>query len=466
MSLIQEALKRQEEEQKKNSGDSDRSIADAISDDVKLSLKPKKLSLEKTETEPPPSVEETNNTIIDDDDFILPDDFDMNDLVLPPTEMQSDEKIPVNVPKVDSPPVEVPPMEIPEEDTPTVEVLSTRQKPLLAKKEELAFSPKEQKNEPIAPPEKASVGLKFQPKEAPKKLYEDPAEEVLSKKSKKNKKKPSSKKDVKADTGVPVHPALNKSGDNDNETNSDKTSVGKLILAIILFLLLIGAGIYYGVKLIGGGDFTFITKYIPNSVKDYSDKTSSDSGQGSIKVNTIVKREPKSTAGKAVAKAELAAGNLKNAQKQVEVVDSTSGTQPTETKVEAVNNKPDATTTSSKTDVATSEGTSLADKYHNSQMTAKIKAKLEAKRLAEEEQKLEEQSEDTTDKMVRWPRAKLSGTIGLGKSGAAIFDGNEIVDVGQTYKGMTLKDVTKEKTSGVVLEYEGETRFLATGLSL
>ena len=46
------------------------------------------------------------------------------------------------------------------------------------------------------------------------------------------------------------------------------------------------------------------------------------------------------------------------------------------------------------------------------------------------------------------------------------FDGNEIVDVGQTYKGMILKDVTKVKTSGVVLEYEGKTRFLATGHSL
>jgi len=109
---------------------------------------------------------------------------------------------------------------------------------------------------------------------------------------------------------------------------------------------------------------------------------------------------------------------------------------------------------------------SLSDKHHSSRMADRIKAKLAAKRLESELLKEQQDNTTTTEELVDWPSVTLSGTIGLSKSGAAIFDKNNIINVGETYKGMKLIDVTKDKKSGVILEFQGQTRFLASGQSL
>jgi len=449
MSLIQEALKRQEEDQKK--ANDDQSISEAISDDVELTLKPKEpIShsdiIEVSTPEDSPIVD----SILDDndglDDFILPDGFSMDSLD--------------NVQDTPDTP-DTPALLIKDdvEETPS----------LLAKKEELEFNPTvESKKESLAPPE--SLGsLKLQNKAAPKKLYENPVEKEPAKKLKKK------KKVVEAEpppSGTAVHPALNNTDDS-TEESSDKKSTFKVILVVILFLILIGAGIYYGLSLMGVDiDMSSITKYIPG--KEILNKTSTvsssdDLNKGTIKVSKVVDN-PKSTAGKAIHKANVAAQDLQQAQKQEgSVTESLPSSEAKTVEKSDVKDTPTVnpeTTTSVDPVGKKAAEKSLSDKYQNSRMTERIKAKLEAKRLEEERLQKVQQKTDPIEKNVVWPSVALSGTIGLSKSGAAIFDKSNIVNVGETYKGMKLIDVTKDKKSGVILEYEGQTRFLATGQSI
>jgi len=444
MSLIQEALKRQEEDQKK--ANDNKSISEAISDDVKLTLKPEEpISHPDIIAVSTPDDSPIVDSILDDndglDDFILPDGFSMDSF--------------------DDNAQDTPPLLIKDdvEETPS----------LLAKKEELAFSSSvEPQKRPLDPP--GGLGsLKLQSKEAPKKLYENPVEKVPAKKSKKKKKVVS--KTTTEPSGTAVHPALNNT--DSKEEKSDKKSTSKIILVIIIILIIIGAGIYYGLTLIGGNiDMSSITKYIPG--KEIINKTStkpssSDLNKGTITVSKVVDN-PKSTAGKAIQKANAAAQDLKQAQKQEGAVTETQ----TSSEVRKVDNSDVNNTSTVNTKTTTSETTSanktvetsLSEKYQNSRMTERIKAKLEAKRLEEERLQKVQQDTDPIDKNVDWPSVALSGTIGLSKTGAAIFDKSNIVNVGETYKGMKLIDVTKDKKSGVILEYEGQTRFLATGQSL
>jgi len=453
MSLIQEALKRQEEEQKK--ANEDKSISEAISDDVKLTLKPDEpISspdiLAVSTPEDTPAVDSLLDDNVGLDDFILPDDFSMDSL----DNAQDTPDTPALLIKDDV------------EEAPS----------LLARKEKLEFSSTvEPKKEPLAPPQEGLGSLKLQTTEAPKKLYEDPVEKVPAKKSKKKKKVVS--KTTAEPSGTVVHPALNNT--DSTEEKSDQKSTSKIILVVIIILILIGAGIYYGLSLIGVDiDTSSITKYIPGKgiINKTSTKSSSDDlSKGTIKVSKVVDN-PKSTAGKAIQKANMAVQDIRQAQKQEVAITETLTSSVEKIVVDnsGVNNTSTVNTKTS-TSEATSAGPaakktaekSLSDKYQNSRMTERIKAKLAAKRL-EEEKRLQTMKEntETTEKNVDWPSATLSGTIGLSKSGAAIFDKSNIVNVGETYKGMKLIDVTKDKKSGVILEYEGQTRFLATGQSL
>jgi hypothetical protein len=446
MSLIQEALKRQEEEQKK--ANESKSISEAISDDVKLKLTPEDTKsqpdiIDVSTPEDSPVVDSISDDNDELDDFILPDDFSM-DSFDDSTQDTSSLLIKDDVEKAPS--------------------------SLLAKKEEFAFDPSDEtEKKPLSPPQEGLGSLKLQNKEAPKKLYEDPVEKESSKKSKKKKKKVSEA--PPPPSGTAVHPALNNTGG--EEESSDKKSTFKVVLVIILFLILIGAGVYYGLSLIGVDvDTSNITKYIPGQEsinKKLTGSSPEDWKKGSIKVSKVVDN-PKSTAGKAIKKADAAAQGLQQAQKQEDTVTETltsSGSERVEKEdvnnTTAVNQK---TTPSETVSDTKSAEKSLADKYDNLSMTERIKAKLEAKRLEEERLKQVQQSEETTEKNIVWPSVSLSGTIGLSKSGAAIFDKSNIVNVGETYKGMKLIDVIKNKKRGVTLEYEGETRFLATGQSL
>ncbi len=444
MSLIQEALKRQEEEQKK--ANDSKSISEAISEDVKLKLAPQDaasnpdvIPVSTSENRPvADSLSDDNNSL---DDFILPDDFSMDGF---------DEHTQENPPSLIKDDVE------------------KSQPSLLSKKEELPFDPSfETGKKPLAPPQEGLGSLKLQNKEAPKKLYEDPADNEAAKKPKK-------KKVSDAPTpasGTAVHPALNNAGG--DEGRCDKKSTFKVVLVIIIFLFLIGAGIYYGLSLIGVDvDTSSITKYFPTQEsinKKPTESSPEDLNKGEIKVSKVVDN-PTSTAGKLIRKADAAAQDLQKAQKQEGVVTETLTSSESKivekddvNKTTAVNQNILPSETASQTKSAEQ---SLADKYQNSRMTERIKAKLEAKRLEEERLKQVQQSAETTEKNVVWPSVSLSGTIGLNKSGAAIFDKSNIVNVGETYKGMKLIDVIKDKKSGVTLEYEGETRFLATGQSL
>jgi flagellar basal body-associated protein FliL len=494
MSLIQEALKRQEEEHKKANVDAtEKSISDAISDDVKLTLKPKEpITLPDVIAVSTPEESPILNSSVEDDfdDFILPDGFSMDNF-----SEELSEPTPLLI-KDDEPSTRTPVM--------TKKDIVEEPKSLLSKKEELAFSStKKTTSSPIAPPKEGGLGsLKLQAKETPKKLYEDPVEENTSKKSKKKKKASSKKKEVKTSesaNGLPVHPALNKSKDDDGD-NKDKKSNLKIIMIVVLFLLLIGAGVYYALTLIGGGDFSSITKHIPGmDSKKTTVNSSLSTKQGTIKASSV-SENPKSTAGKAVLKATQAAEKLTNAQKEeTAVTESVTGIKTTgQNKVNSSattgtsdssivskqsvvvdsnvsvgqpqSTQPVATGAASispeqKTPVANSGTKSLSEKHQSSRMADRIKAKLEAKRV--ENERLKSQQEDTTatEELIAWPAVTLSGTIGLSKSGAAIFDKNNIINVGDTYKGMTLVDVTKKKKSGVVLEFQGETRFLTTGQS-
>lgn len=72
-----------------------------------------------------------------------------------------------------------------------------------------------------------------------------------------------------------------------------------------------------------------------------------------------------------------------------------------------------------------------------------------------------EPATETREPQVEWPSLTLSGAVGIGSNGSAIFD-SEIVSVGETIEGVKVISIGKQ---GVKLEYEGETQLLKVGNS-
>ena len=60
---------------------------------------------------------------------------------------------------------------------------------------------------------------------------------------------------------------------------------------------------------------------------------------------------------------------------------------------------------------------------------------------------------------IPWPTLSVEGTVGTGKNGAAMLNG-QIIRVGERIQGVTVQAVGKE---GVVLEYKGRTRTVRAG---
>jgi hypothetical protein len=61
-----------------------------------------------------------------------------------------------------------------------------------------------------------------------------------------------------------------------------------------------------------------------------------------------------------------------------------------------------------------------------------------------------------------WPKLKISGVIGSGKTGAVIINGRT-VDVGGRISGVAVEDI---RDGAVILKYRNETRKLRSGESL